>query len=73
MGVDEPPRAPRAQHGRSIALLGTSTARPSPSAASSVASFGTLGLATHRGLATLGQMLAGRRLHPADDPDHCPR
>jgi hopanoid biosynthesis associated RND transporter like protein HpnN len=41
-----------------IALLGTSTARAVAfSGINTIASFGTLGLATHRGLATLGQML----------------
>ena len=39
-------------------LLGTSTARAVAfSALTTMASFGTMGLATHRGLATLGQML----------------
>ena len=41
-----------------IELLGTSTARAVAfSGINTVASFGTLGLATHRGLATLGQLL----------------
>jgi len=41
-----------------IALLGTSTARAVAfSGINTIASFGTLALATHRGLATLGQML----------------
>jgi hopanoid biosynthesis associated RND transporter like protein HpnN len=41
-----------------IALLGTSTARAVAfSGINTIASFGTLGLATHRGLATLGQLL----------------
>lgn len=41
-----------------IALLGTSTARAVAfSGLNTIASFGTLGLATHRGLATLGQLL----------------
>jgi len=39
-------------------LLGTSTARAVAfSALTTIASFGSLGLATHRGLATLGQLL----------------
>ena len=39
-------------------LLGTSTARAVAfSAFTTIASFGTLGLATHRGMATLGQLL----------------
>ncbi|MGH0030168.1 MAG: MMPL family transporter, partial [Myxococcota bacterium] len=39
-------------------LLGTSTARAVGfSALTTIASFGTMGLATHRGLATLGQLL----------------
>jgi hopanoid biosynthesis associated RND transporter like protein HpnN len=41
-----------------IQLLGTSTARAvAYSAINTVASFGTLGFSTHRGLATLGQLL----------------
>jgi hypothetical protein len=39
-------------------LLGTSTARAVAfSALTTIASFGSLGLASHRGLATLGQLL----------------
>ena len=42
----------------SINLLGTSTARAvAYSSLTTIASFGTMGLATHRGLATLGQLL----------------
>lgn len=42
----------------SLNLLGTSTARAvAYSALTTIASFGTMGLATHRGLATLGQLL----------------
>jgi hopanoid biosynthesis associated RND transporter like protein HpnN len=48
----------RASGGVSINLLGTSTARAVGfSALTTIASFGTMGLASHRGLATLGQLL----------------
>ena len=48
----------RASGDPSLNLLGTSTARAVAfSALTTIASFGTMGLATHRGLATLGQLL----------------
>ena len=48
----------RAAGGSIRNLLGTSTARAVAfSALTTIASFGTMGLATHRGLATLGQLL----------------
>jgi hopanoid biosynthesis associated RND transporter like protein HpnN len=48
----------RAAGGETLNLLGTSTARAVGfSALTTIASFGTMGLASHRGLATLGQLL----------------